>query len=124
MNSDFYSKVEEIIKKDPRYKPDAYEFVMRSLFYTQKKLKRKGHVTGKELAEGIRDLALEEFGGMARTVLAYWGINKTEDFGEIVYNMIEMKILSKTESDSKSDFKDVYDFKEAFDKGYKINLEK
>jgi uncharacterized repeat protein (TIGR04138 family) len=120
MDVDFYLKVEEIVKEDPRYKPDAYEFVMRGLFYTQKKLKRKGHVTGKELAEGIRDLAIEEFGGMARAVLAHWGITKTSDFGEIVYNMISKKLLSKTESDSKEDFRDVYDFKEAF----RISLEK
>ena len=124
MNTDFYIKIEEIVKKDARYKPDAYEFVMKGLFYTQGKLKRKGHVTGKELSEGIRDLALEEFGGMARTVLTHWGISKTEDFGRIVYNMIEKNILSKTESDSKEDFRDVYDFKEAFDRDYRIDLEK
>jgi len=124
MNLDFYKKVEEILKRDSRYKPDAYEFVMKALFYTQKKLKRRGHITGKELAEGFRDLAIEEFGGMARTVLSYWGINQTSDIGEIVYNMIEKKILSKTESDSKEDFKDVYNFKESFDKGYRIDLEK
>jgi len=124
MSFDFYSRVEKIVKKDSRYKTDAYEFVIKSLFYAQKKLKRRGHITGKELSEGIKDLALEEFGGMARTVLAYWGINKTEDFGEIVYNMISKKILSKTGYDSKEDFKDVYDFKEVFDKGYRIELEK
>lgn len=124
MNTSFYLRVERIVGKDPRYKADAYEFVMRGLFYTQKKLKRKGHVAGKELAEGLKDFALEEFGGMARTVLSHWGINETGDFGEIVYNMIEENLLNKTESDSKEDFKDIYNFKEVFETGYKINLEK
>ncbi len=124
MDTSFYLRVEKIIGEDSRYKADAYEFVMKGLFYTQKKLKRKGHITGKELAEGLRDLALEEFGGMARTVLSHWGINETKDFGEIVYNMISENLLNKTESDSKEDFKDIYNFKEVFEADYKINLEK
>jgi len=115
MNIDFYKKVEEIIKHDFRYKADAYEFLMQALWFTQKKLKRSGHVTGKELLEGIREFALEQYGPLAKTVLEHWGIHSTEDFGEIVFNLVEAGLLKKTEEDSKEDFKDVYDFNEAFD---------
>lgn len=115
MLSDFYKKVEEIIEKDCRYKPDAYEFVMEALWFTQNKLKRKGHVRGKELLAGIRELAIDKYGPMVRTVFEHWGIRTTEDFGEIVFNMVENALLSKTEDDSREDFKNVYDFKEVFD---------
>ena len=111
---DFYQVIEEICVKDCRYKPDAYEFVMQALYFTQKKIKRQGHMSGKELLEGIRDFAVQEYGPMAKTLLLHWGINKTEDFGNIVFNMIGKKVLSKTENDSVNDFKDVYDFEKTF----------
>lgn len=112
---DFYKEIEEIVKKDQRYKADAYEFVMHGLWFTQKKLERKDHVRGKELLEGIRELGLELYGPMTRTVFAHWGVEKTGDFGEIVFNMIENGLMSKTDKDSRDDFKDVYGFKETFD---------
>ena len=111
---DFYGAVEEICVKDSRYKPDAYEFVMQALHFTQGKLKRNTHVTGKELLEGIRELAVEQFGPMAKTVLLHWGITKTQDFGNIVFNMVNRNILSKTDSDSIEDFKDVFELDAVF----------
>ena len=111
---DFYQVSEDIYAKDNRYKPDSYEFVMQALHFTQSRLKKVTHVTGKELLEGIRDFAIEQYGPMARTVLKHWGITKTEDFGNIVFNMINEKMLSKTENDSIGDFKDVYSFDAAF----------
>lgn len=111
---DFYHIVEEICEKDRRYKPDAYEFIIQALHFTQKKLQRKAHVTGKELLEGLRDFSIEQFGPMSKTVLAHWGIKKTQDFGNIVFNMIDKKLLSKTEEDSIVDFKEVYDFEAVF----------
>jgi uncharacterized repeat protein (TIGR04138 family) len=84
------------------------------LQFTQKKLKRPGHVAGKELLDGIRQYALKTYGPMARTVLEYWGIHTTEDFGNIVFNMIAVKLFSKTEDDTIEDFKDVYQFESAF----------
>jgi len=110
----FLELVEKICMEDKRYKPDAYEFVMLGLSYTQKKLKRKTHVSGNELAEGLRDYAIDQYGPLALRVLAFWGISKTSDFGDIVFNMINKKLLSKTEKDSLSDFKEVYDFQKAF----------
>jgi len=111
---DFYQKVEEITGKDPRYKPDAYEFVMQALWFTRKKLKREDHVTGRELAEGGREFALDQYGPLAKTVLEHWGVNATADFGAIVFNMIDAGLMSKTDEDSQEDFKDVYDFGKAF----------
>ena len=111
---DFYRTVELICEKEGRYKPDAYEFVIQALHFTQKKLKKQAHVNGKELSEGLRDFAIERFGPMAKTVLAHWGITGTQDFGKIVFHMIDKKLLSKTEKDSIADFSDVYDFEVAF----------
>ena len=110
----FQDLVDEICSKDNRYKPDAYEFVLQGLTFTQKKFKKQVHVSGGQLAVGLRDFAINQYGGLAHRVLEYWGINKTEDFGNIVFSMIEKKLLSKTEEDRLADFSSVYDFKEAF----------
>jgi uncharacterized repeat protein (TIGR04138 family) len=110
----FFEIVEAVCERDTRYKPDSYEFVMQALQFTQKKLKRPGHVSGRELSEGIRQYALKTYGPMARTVLEYWGIHATEDFGNIVFNMIAVKLFSKTEDDTLDDFRDVYRFESAF----------
>lgn len=111
---DFYQVVEGIVRQDDRYHLDAYEFLMQALYFTQKKLKREGHLRGRELLEGIRKFAIEQYGPMAKTVLSHWGVTKTEDFGNIVFNMLAKKLLSKTEEDSLKDFKDVYDFEVVF----------
>jgi uncharacterized repeat protein (TIGR04138 family) len=112
--SEFFDLVEEIRLRDKRYKPDAYEFVLGGLDFTQKKLKKTMHVSGAELACGLRDFAIDQYGALAHKVLAHWGINQTEDFGNIVFSMIEKKLLSKTEEDCLADFASVYDFKAAF----------
>jgi uncharacterized repeat protein (TIGR04138 family) len=112
--TDFRRIVEEIYASNKQYKPDSYEFMMQALYFTQKKLKRQGHVSGKELAEGMREFALKLYGPMAKIVLNHWGIHATADFGAIVFNLIEKKVLSKTESDSAADFENVYDFESAF----------
>jgi len=112
--SQFYDLVEEICNQDKRYKPDAYEFVLQGLNFTQNKLKRKTHVSGGELACGLRDYAIDQYGALASSVLAYWGITQTQDFGNIVFSMIEKRLLAKNEDDSLVDFNAVYDFKSAF----------
>ncbi|MCX5669524.1 MAG: hypothetical protein NTX89_05410 [Candidatus Omnitrophica bacterium] len=112
--SEFYDLVDQIRLQDKRYKPDAYEFVLGGLDFTQKKLKKTTHVSGVQLAHGLRDYAINQYGALAGRVLSYWGINQTEDFGNIVFNLIEKKLLSKTEEDRLEDFILVYDFKTAF----------
>ena len=104
---DFYKTAEEICGEDPRYRADAYEFVMQALHFTQKKLKKNTHVSGRELAQGARDFAIEEYGPLAKAVLLYWGVKNTSDLGNIVFNMIGHKMLSKTDEDSIADFNDV-----------------
>jgi len=113
-------RIEKIARLDGRYEPEAYFFVLEGLEYTQKKLKRTGaskeerHVSGQELCEGIRELAIQQFGPLALTVFKQWGVSKTRDFGEIVYTLIQNDLMGKTDEDSVEDFTDVYDFKEAF----------
>lgn len=110
----FYQIVDRICSQDRRYKADAYEFVLGALHFTQNKIKRPGHISGGELLEGIRDFAIEQYGPMAKTVLAHWGITKTQDFGNVVFNMVDKKILSKTDKDAIGDFNDVYNFEAVF----------
>ncbi|MFH1407409.1 MAG: Minf_1886 family protein [Candidatus Omnitrophota bacterium] len=114
MKGGFYEKIEKILEEDARYKAGAYEFVMAGLGYTLWKLKKEGHVSGRELSGGLKDFAIEQFGPMARTTLEYWGIHASIDFGEIVYNMIDAGLMGRTEEDRKEDFKDIYDFDKVF----------
>lgn len=115
----FEETVELIRAKDPRYARDGYQFVREALDHTQKTIGRENrgqvrHVRGQELLVGIRDFALAQFGPMAMTVFEEWGIHQCRDFGEIVFNMVENKLLAKTEQDSRADFEGGYDFYEAF----------
>ena len=108
-----------ILAKDPRYESEAYLFVKDALDYTQKLVIKPSrdeirHVSGQELLEGIRAFALTQFGPMAPTVFEEWGIRRCEDFGEIVFNMVEIGLLGKTEKDSRADFQNGYDFDTAF----------
>lgn len=72
------------------------------------------HVTGQQLCMGLRDLALRRWGRLAALVLYRWGIHRTEDFGIIVYDMIDRESMRPSLDDSFEDFRDVYDFEEAF----------
>jgi uncharacterized repeat protein (TIGR04138 family) len=116
--------VREICSRDNRYHPQSYIFVLESLDFTAKMLNKpredgaQRHVTGRELLEGIRRYALQQFGPMALTVLKRWGVEKTDDFGEIVFNLVEAGKLRRTESDRKEDFAEVYDFEEVFARPY------
>ena len=119
MNPSFQETVSEICKKDARYQPDAYFFVIEALDVTVKDIRKNQpdhgrHVSGKELLNGIKSYAVEEFGPMAFTVFSEWGVHATLDFGEIVFNLVESGRLGKTESDSRDDFKNGFDFDEAF----------
>jgi uncharacterized repeat protein (TIGR04138 family) len=132
----FNAKLEEVVKKHPRYVYEAYEFVFQALNFTQKMLGRESpedvaapaaapqhHVTGQELLEGVRVLALREFGFLARTVFRLWGIDRTDDFGEIVFNLVEAELMSKTSEDNRDDFRGVYDLDEALVHGFRIQLD-
>jgi uncharacterized repeat protein (TIGR04138 family) len=115
---DFLQKIAKIVKKHKEYKTEAYHFVMAGLNFTLTRMGEHRHLTGQELSLGIKDYVLQQFGPLARTVLEYWGIKTTFDFGKIVYYLIDAKLMTKTEEDSLDDFKDVYAFDEAFKKNY------
>lgn len=119
----FLTKIEKVMEDNDQYKFEAYSFVMAGLHHTVSKLPKARHITGPELLNGIREYALEQFGPMARTVLNYWGIFKTEDFGKIVFALVEVGILRKQPEDKLEDFQNVYEFEDAFDRGYKIKDE-
>lgn len=104
--------------KDPRYHPRAYLLVLGALNHVMETLPQRRHISGAELAEGVRELALEKFGVMARTVLAHWGIRSTQDMGEIVFALVDGGVLVRQEEDSRDDFREVYDFTQVFEDDY------
>jgi len=126
--------VYEIVRYDPRYSREAYEFIFEALAHTQQMLDRvpqtgdrepgpQFHVRGPELLHGACDLARQEFGLLAKTVFHQWGIHRTDDIGEIVFNLIEAELLSKTEHDDRLDFHDVFDIDRALTEDFTIPLE-
>lgn len=106
------------------YPPEAFMFVQEGLRHTVERLaERRGssfniederHISGQQLSMGLRDFAIEEFGLLARTVLAHWHIHRTEDFGRIVFAMVQAGLMRKTDQDSADDFISVFDFEEVF----------
>ncbi len=118
--SDIYKGIREITHSDPRYRRAAYFFVFEALEHTLQSRESKGHVCGQDLLEGIRQLAVERFGYLGKTVFNSWGIMGTEDFGEIVFNLIEHDLMRKTDTDDRADFAGAYDFEEAFEKSFRL----
>ena len=111
------------------YPAEAYEFVQRGLTHTVKKIHGTAvdptasrHVSGQQLCEGLRELAATQWGMLAPTVLRRWSITSTLDFGRIVFALIKAGQMQKTEDDSLEDFQGVYDFKIAFESGYRIQM--
>ena len=118
--------LEDIARADGRYPPQALSFVYEGLGYTVKKHARNSpeptaphHITGRDLANGLKDLALERYGKLAPAVLAGWGIRSTRDFGEIVYLMIAHQWMTAQPTDTIEDFNDVYPFTD-FDKDFRF----
>jgi uncharacterized repeat protein (TIGR04138 family) len=109
-------KIVDITERDRRYAYEAYPFVMEAVERSVADLAEKHHITGRELCEAIRALALTRFGPMAKDVLHFWGIHATVDLGNIVFNLVGEGLLLKTEEDDLADFIDVYDFDTAFER--------
>jgi len=120
---EFERDLDRLLKRNKRYTREAYRFLLNALHYTQRKLEKQGHVTGRELLEGIKELALSVYGPMAKQVLESWGVHKTDDWGDIVFTLIRIGLLGKTPRDKKKDFADVYDFEDVFVKGYRYRVE-
>ena len=115
-----------------RYHHNAYRFLFSALRHVQDERQDglgiqyiedsdDAHVTGQELLEGVRELALQEFGCLATTVFRRWGVTCTEDFGKMVFEMVERGEMRKTEQDCIEDFIDGFDFGTALDQGYRID---
>ena len=123
-----------VLARDPRYSIHAYAFILEAIAYT-KKLRDHArgpakpgratprHVTGRQLCQGARDMALAQYGYLARVVLCQWGIRSTSDLGEIVYNLIASGDLEKSPSDSRSDFDGVFDLEQALTRDFRLVLD-
>ena len=129
----FDEALDQILAADERFHRDAYLFMREALDFTQKLIGTKNqgkvrHVSGQELLDGLRQYALAQFGPMTVTVFEEWGIRNCKDFGEIVFNMVEIGLLAKTEKDTRDDFQNGYDFTDAFRKPFwprsRLNPEK
>ncbi len=118
-----FETIEQILEKDKRYKLQAYSFVLEALDFGRVLANKPKHITGKELLEGLKNLAIKEFGVMALNVLESWGIKTTDDVGEIVFNLIDAKLLSKIDEDKKEDFHNVFNFYQVFVKEYPFTPE-
>ena len=111
-----------------QYAPAAYSFVQDGLRYTTDLFSAREfdrfdqfeldeleqHVTGQQLCMGLRDFAIERFGLLAPVVLRYWGVSRTEDFGNIVFHLVDHELLRISSQDSEDDFRAVFNFEEAF----------
>jgi len=123
---DFADVVGLICKEDSRFDRKAYDFIRLGLDHAVKELKKKDaaragrsrHVSGPELLEGLRVYALDQFGPLAKTVLNSWGVTRCSDFGDIVFNLIEYNVFSKTDNDRREDFSDLYSFDDSFVKPF------
>ena len=130
----------ELLQQDPRYKLEAYQFVRDALSFAQEVLglgkSHQGeeatsseseplvepHLTGQQLCEAVRQYSIEQFGYMAHMVLSNWGIHSTGDVGDIVYNLIGIGLMKKSDADRREDFENVYDFEQAFRNDFKISM--
>lgn len=110
--------MDRIRLRESRYDERAYLFVLAALEFCQQRLPERRHLTGRELAEGCRDLALARYGVLARTVLEHWGVRSTADIGEVVFTLVDTGLLMSQPQDSKDDFIGVFDFHAAFDHAY------
>jgi len=131
--------IAKLLNEDPRYRLEAYQFVREALSFAQDVMSLDNveedthrveadpqgdstrHLTGQQLCEAIRQYAIEQYGYMTPVVLKNWGVTSTSDFGEIVYNLIKVKMMKKSQSDQREDFNDVYDFDVAFREQFKID---
>jgi uncharacterized repeat protein (TIGR04138 family) len=133
--SSFLNKLMSVVRQDPRFAYEAYEFVFQALEFTQKQLghelpdettdpaETRHHVSCRQLLEGIRAFGIHEFGLMAPVVFRMWGIHQSADFGAIVFNLIEAKLMSKTDEDSRAEFHGIFDIDETMTEGFRIVVE-
>ena len=113
--------MDRIRLREPRFHESAYLFVLSALEFSQSQLTERRHITGRELAEACRGLALQRYGVLARMVLEHWGVTSTADFGNIVFTLVDLGLLLSQASDTREDFEGIFDFQDAFDRDYPWN---
>lgn len=124
MEIDFDAAVRAIRARDSRYSPAAYALVRDGLAYTARKLGKSHasgadrHMSGRQLALGIRDFAAERYGCAAAYLLARMGIRKSDDLGVIVFHLIDAGVFGKSDEDHPDDFGGVFDLRESFVEPY------
>ena len=122
-------RITEVRRRDRRYGRNAYLFVLDALDHTIVNLGRDAltgeerHIGGRELLAGIREFGADQFGPMAPLVFARWGVHATDDFGELVFNLIDAGLLSRRAEDSRLDFAGVYDLEQAFTAAFQERLQ-
>jgi uncharacterized repeat protein (TIGR04138 family) len=110
--------LDRLRERNPRFEGRAYLFVLSSLHHVMSRLEAPRHISGAELSQGVRSLAIDRFGPLARTVLEHWGVHSTDDVGEIVFALVDAGILITQEGDRPEDFRGLFDFEDAFDRNY------
>lgn len=126
---EFAEIVDQIRKEDPRFDKRAYFFLRHGLDFTVREMKkretermsRSQHVSGPELLLGLRNYALEQYGPMAKMVLNEWGVTRCQDFGDLVFNLIDYNVFSKTDQDRREDFSEIFTFEDAFVKPFQAS---
>lgn len=117
------ARIEEVARRDRRYAVEAFHFVFEALDAATERSRASRHVTVVQLLEGLRRVALDQFGPLARCVFESWGVYGTEDFGEIVFQLIDNDLLNRGEHDVKEDFHNAFSFREAFEEGYRPQIQ-
>lgn len=110
--------MEQIRLREPRFAERAYLFVLAALEHVQSRLPERRHISGQELSNACRELALQRYGVMARLVLEHWGIRATADIGDIVFTLVDLGLLVSQPQDSRRDFCGLFDFEDAFERAY------
>ncbi|MBI3790842.1 MAG: hypothetical protein HY275_08185 [Gemmatimonadetes bacterium] len=110
--------MDRIRLREKRYHERAYLFVLAALEFAQQGLPERRHLGGRELAEAVRDLAIERFGLTGRLVLEHWWVRSSADIGDVVFAMVDTGLLMALPSDSREDFVDAVDLEHAFDTAY------
>jgi uncharacterized repeat protein (TIGR04138 family) len=117
-DSERWREVDEAARADGRYERYAWRFVLSGVESTIKMLHASGHISCKDLLEGLKLAAARQFGPMAKEVLNHWAIYTTRDIGNIVFGLIDANLLEGREEDLIEDFDDVFDFKQVFEEDY------
>jgi uncharacterized repeat protein (TIGR04138 family) len=110
--------LQDLRARNPRFHGKGYLFLLSALHAVLEGMDEPRHISGEELANGVRNLAMARYGPMARTVLGHWGIHSTDDLGEMVFAMVDCGVMMKQEEDRREDFQDLFDFEEVFERDY------